>query len=402
MGKLLQNCPFISTHCYFKGPKRSTICTAFINFSAILWVHLHLHVDTGKNAKIRPDDLALFVILASSLNLTPETLQILEGLPSADRVLDRIGEQLSRPELVSRVNQLLRQIALSVDFPPRAKVIVAVDLTGDPFYGAKNTPWIVGTKPQQGTSYEVRFMTLSRLIKGHRFPLALYPITQLDMPRLGEYLLETLNWYAQHVQIDLILMDRGFNDSELFEALDQAGYQFIVPLIENDKLREVIEAAVHGRAPQVRARGYIVKDYPYGARGARYRLAIRRRRKLKKKKSKWISFLTNTQLAPKTIDHLYSRRWGIETSYNQIHQVTAETKSPRYPVRVALMATGTVLFALWVRLNWTLCVIQRERRHKRAGKRRCTALARFKIQITLPGLKLRLILGLLAQLSEQR
>jgi len=91
----------------------------------------------------------------------------------------------------------------------------------------KNTAWIVGIKPQQGTSYAVEFLTISLLIKDLQFPLTLYPISQLDKSRFGEYSPETLNWYAQHIRIALILMNRGFNDPELLKALDQAVTSFL-------------------------------------------------------------------------------------------------------------------------------------------------------------------------------
>lgn len=84
----------------------------FINI-ALTDIIVLLQVKVKKNAKIHPDDMALFTLLASCLNTTPKTIQILEGLPSADRVLERIGEQLSSRELVSLVNQLLRKLALS-------------------------------------------------------------------------------------------------------------------------------------------------------------------------------------------------------------------------------------------------------------------------------------------------
>jgi hypothetical protein len=50
---------------------------------------------------------------------------------------------------------------------------------------------------------------------------------------------------------------------------------------------------------------------------------------------------------------LYRRRFGIETSYRQLHQVRARTSSPTPALRLLVVGLALLIVNLWVLLRWT-------------------------------------------------
>jgi len=89
-------------------------------------------------------------------------------------------------------------------------VIVAFDIVKIPYYGKITSEYITGGKAERGTAYFTQYLTVSVVLCGLRFPLALYPLKRGDCRRLAGLVTSYYHHFTEHFPILLILLDRGF------------------------------------------------------------------------------------------------------------------------------------------------------------------------------------------------
>jgi hypothetical protein len=198
-------------------------------------------------------------------------------------------------------------------------------------------------------------------------------------------------------------LDRGFNDQQIYNPIHQGGTKFLMPLTRNDALDKVFNAHRPRATKRELKKGLILKGYRPTGWTADYRVvAIRVKATAPKKKIKehWIFFITNLSLQPQSLRFLYKRRWGIETAYRQIHTLLPVTTSSNYGVRVFQMGLAVLLFGLWVQLNWRRAMRVSRQRNKIRKSRPTVNQKRFKISITVPQIRLMLVLSILARTAE--
>lgn len=108
--------------------------------------------ETNGKDKYSPEDISVATLLMCCFYTSTETIQIIDSLPSADRILARKSEEKGLI-LGKKINQMLKKRVLSVNFPPGVKITVAGDLIENPFYGNKNNPVVMGGKAKADTKY---------------------------------------------------------------------------------------------------------------------------------------------------------------------------------------------------------------------------------------------------------
>jgi len=134
--------------------------------------------------KYEAEDYALGSLLLSILRTSTETIQLIKGIPSADRLLAMMSND-KIPDIIATINDELLEMVSQVILPKKALKTVACDLTEDPFDGKKDRIFVMGGKGKAGTNYFVKYMTFSIVVDGNRFPLYFLPLTQLSLPNVA-------------------------------------------------------------------------------------------------------------------------------------------------------------------------------------------------------------------------
>ena len=225
-------------------------------------------------------------------------------------------------------------------FNPRKRLDLAIDYTDLLYYGNRQTPMVVGTKPKDGTDSCYRYATINIVEGGKRFTLLALPVSALDDK---ERILSRLLLYAlKRVKINKVHMDRGFFDSKSINVLNQLGIRWLMPGQRNFAIR---------RAMDVMPAPSVVTDFQM--KHVHFNLCIGIGRNGKKQ-----VFATNMSFnndEAKFINWLfdvYNKRWGIETSYRvKKHSFLPRTTSKNYIIRLFYFLFSVLLYNLWVLVN---------------------------------------------------
>jgi hypothetical protein len=252
-------------------------------------------------------------------------------------------------------------------------VVVAYDIVKLPYYGRLTSEFLTGGKAERGTAYFTQFLTVSVVLCGLRFPLALHPLKRGDRKRLADLVSASYRQFTARFPILLILLDRGFGSAKCVRALQQLRVLFVVGLSHNQRVKrlswwlgltgrphpgEFLLAARDGRIDFRDVSGVVLTDYQFGNPRATMRLALylyqityRRGRRRGQRVWRTAAFATNLACAPSDIRALYGRRWSIETGYRGINAFRGWTRCRWAAPRVWLYGVAMLLHAVWVAAN---------------------------------------------------
>ncbi len=225
---------------------------------------------------------------------------------------------------------------------------VAIDATSWFFYGDTNHPMIVGTKPERGTSWCFKFITIDVVNHGQRFTLFALPVLpQDDQTDLVEKL---LLFAKERVHIGTAYLDRGFYGTPVINLLNKMDIKYIMPTKENSK---AITSTNTLKAPFIR------RNMPLGT--CRFNLIVIERETKRDEARKRHGFATNmdvTQndtLMMKRVGEMYRRRWQIETGYRSKKYVfRGKTTSLNYTIRYFYFMLSVILYNYWILIDLLL------------------------------------------------
>jgi len=223
----------------------------------------------------------------------------------------------------------------------RKRYDVAVDYTEWFYYGSKNTMMIVGKQPERGTATCYKFATINIVESGKRFTLLALPVTNLDSK---DSVLSRLFSYAlQRIKINHVYIDRGFFDSISLSTVEKFHLKYLMPAIHNFSVKRVMDLTP---APSV-VKGFTLNNLPMN-------LVIVEDIDKKGEKVKRV-FATNIDFDEKEVGLaerllvLYSKRWGIETSYRvKKHSYRPKTTSKNYIIRLFYFLFSVLLYNMWI------------------------------------------------------
>lgn len=253
------------------------------------------------------------------------------------------------PALVAALHRLGRHLR-------RRRWVVALDLHYQPFYGDRATPGVVGGQRKQGTHYFYGYATAVLVHRRHRYTVGLLPIEGTCRPHaVAAALLAQLD--AHGIRLRGVVLDSGFDSGETLLLLQERGLAYTVPLrrkgrgdnrrnacfalpvgtvttvdwVTEQSHRPVQTAAVVVRRPgddQVHV--YAFGGWTAGRAAAAAAAAARQARS-------W-----------------YRRRFGIESSYRQLHECQGRTTATDGAYRLLLVGLALLLRQVWVWLTWQL------------------------------------------------
>ncbi|SEP14391.1 Transposase DDE domain-containing protein [Halogranum amylolyticum] len=263
---------------------------------------------------------------------------------------------------------ILRTVRHEDPFDDR-HVVAAVDFAHVPYHvwpwidkgekipKAEYPPMVSGYKDDGEIKHGYTFATIT--IVGNNVPLILgiEPVKEhsewepKDAPSdsKGEVVDVLLERAQQYVDLDEVLLDRGFYSNEVYATIHDRGlvYTTPVPKYEDDyesikeiKTRDGVDAAVKHKVPfAIDGELHHTAEFlyvPATSDDADGNYAV---------------FVTNRDhVNPAEIRHVtnsYSRRWDIENQYKSIKSFLPKTSSKDYRVRLFIFTFAALLYNLW-------------------------------------------------------
>ena len=267
------------------------------------------------------------------------------GIHSNKTVLDTLANfpAFSVEKMTVKAREVVIRVARKYGLTQR-RTIVSIDFHDKPFYGDHNLKEVVGTKQKLGTNYAYRYATICICEEGMRFNLATIAVTQLNLRKTVVHCL--IKEAKKYVCIGQVLLDRGFNDTDIIELLkdDERAY-YTMPLTENKKVKRISEDI----------RGIVTMPYIfYEDRPEEYQTKVKLIVDKREKEAHY--FITNIAGENKSalllIIESYRKRWGIETGYRVADDFYAWTTSMKFSIRCFLGLLSFLLQDLWALQNF--------------------------------------------------
>jgi hypothetical protein len=214
---------------------------------------------------------------------------------------------------------------------------VAIDYTEWYFYGDRNTPMVVGKKPDHGTTKCYKFATINIVESGKRFTLLALPVGPFDSKK--QILKKLLSFTQQRIKINQIYADRGFFDSNSINIFKSFRLKFLIPCSANSRIKKLLE---------IMPTSTVVNDYEM--ENSVFNVVIVNDEDGNKR-----AFATNEIFDENDVNLaerlflLYGKRWGIETSYRiKKHSFLPKTTSKNYQIRIFYFLFSVLLYNLWL------------------------------------------------------
>lgn len=299
----------------------------------------------------RFDELQAFMALRGCG--TPQGQSRMENFYSEDytphgdthlRTVKKYTEDAVKEGFNQSIERLLDVIDVQILQPP---VTVAIDITTWDYHAENDLPSEVsGTKDGEGKAY--KFATLSLVGKSMPVVLAYEPVIESsewdDNPKHHYHrtVRKLISRAKELVNIDLMLADRGFESWKVYQTLDNANVNYLLPKIERSDELECIERMEQEGEDVAVERGKI--EVQKGSHECRVLYVPGRDGETQ-------SFITNKRIAPENaeawVEH-YAYRWIIENEYRSIKQeFLAKTCSKDHGLRIYYFVFGILMYNVW-------------------------------------------------------
>src|SRR3954470_248237 len=245
--------------------------------------------------------------------------------------------------------------------------LLAVDLTLIPSHGQPShaPDEVYRGQAKDGTSHFHAYATAYVVRKGQRYTVALTGVKKGEP--LDEVVKRLLRQAASAgVRPRLLLLDRGFYSVAVVRYLQRARHPFLMPVV------------CHGRSPKPPGGptgSYVFRTWKKSG-WSTHTLADATKRtatvsicvKCRNWRGQWrrhgrqaliYAYWGYRPASPDSVFTTYRLRFGIETSYRQMHEGRIRTTSRRPAVRLLYVGVALVLRNLWVWLHYTLLALPR-------------------------------------------
>ncbi len=278
--------------------------------------------------------------------------QELESAPSGNRVREVLKAALPERRVLQRqLNSVLRSQLPRSFLKGKRSYCIALDITLIPYQGqADHDNEVLRAQSKAGTNQFHGYATVSIVHDRHRYVLTLRFVQPHEsMVAIVRDLLDCVR--RLKISIRRVYLDKEFYAVEVFRALDQRHLAYIVPAPVRGKAGGV-KGLCHGR------RSYATAYTLHPTHGPHYPVSLvlvkRNRRRGQRKIVRWFVYVVAglpAAITPPEVFELYRQRFGIETSYRQLHQVRARTSSRNATVRLLFVGLALILINLYVALR---------------------------------------------------
>jgi hypothetical protein len=329
----------LQAHLQFKDYKRKTS-------AAVLW--------------------SLSLAAAARITSLSDACGRLRGAPSDETAREALLATL--PDYAELQRQL--NAALAGHLPRalrRHPQRLAIDLTLIPYHGEPfaDVEEVYRAQAKDGTGHFHAYATAYVVRKGQRYTVALTGVSK------GEPLKDVVQRLLRQaagvgIRPRLLLLDRGFYSVSVVRYLQAARYPFLMPVV------------CHGRTPRQPGGptgSYVFRTWKVSGwstytptdakkRTARVSICVKCRNyrgqwKRRGRQALIYAYRGYRPPSPDSVFATYRLRFGIETSYRQLHEGRIRATSRRPPVRLLYVGIALVLRNLRVWLHYTLLSMPR-------------------------------------------
>src|SRR6266702_3701554 len=240
----------------------------------------------------------------------------------------------------------------------RRRWVVAMDLHYQPFYGDRRTPGIVGGQKKQGTNYFYGYATAELVHRRHRYTVGLLSVEGKFKPHeVVAALLAQLD--AHGVPLRGVVLDSGFESGETLRLLQDRGLAYTVPLRRKgrgDNRRNACFALPVGTVTTLDwvtedSRRAVQTRVVVGLRSGQIKVGVYAFGGWKPGRA---MAAADAAVAARQARQWYRRRFGIETSYRQLHECQGRTTRKDRAYRLLLVGLALLLRQVWVWLTGQL------------------------------------------------
>jgi len=256
---------------------------------------------------------------------------------------------------------------------------LALDLTLIPYYGQpyQDPTELYGGAAKAGTQLFHAYATAYVIYRGCRWTVALRAVHQGDAwdAIVADLLRQAVR---TGVKAGLVLLDRGFYSVEVIRYLQAARYPFIMPVVRRGL------SPKHPHGPSGTWAFFTCKrsgwaHYTLTQRrggktatvsiGVSCRWVQRRRRRRpgpgRRQRQVWVyAFWGVRPSSMRWLRETYRLRFGIESSYRQLHQARIRTSTRQPLLRLLYVGVALLLRNVWVWLHWEVLAGRRRGRRR--------------------------------------
>ena len=258
-------------------------------------------------------------------------------------------------ELIENVDKIISKQFKGANKSLRIKyATIAIDETLIPFYdrgssrdGKSVYNFVVGGPEKASTFNFVKYLTADIVHPKLKFTLAIVP-RRAGIPLVEDVKL-LVNKVRKMVGIKLLLADRGFNGSGMFQMLDNEKVKYLMPLAESCGVKKLIK---------ILPINSVYKDFEYGNLGYNIPYFVYvEGKKGPMKIATSIEIRKDDVAFIKNLPIIYSGRWTIETGFrDKKKNAFPRTTSTDYVVRFFYFSFSVLLYNIWSILNLMLMI----------------------------------------------
>jgi len=330
--------------------------------------HLQAHLKFQGYTRKTSAQVLWSLLLAAAARITSlsDACQRLRDAPSDETARKALLATL--PDYATLQQQLNAALAGHLPKALRKRLqMLAIDLTLIPYHGRpfRDLDEIDRGQAKSGTSHFHASATAYVVRKGQRSTVALTGV------KTGESLKEVVQRLLRQaarvgIRPRLLLLDRGFYSVAVIRYLQQARYPFLMPVV------------CHGRAPK-HPKGpsgsYVFRTWRTSGwststladakkRPATVSICVKCRNSRGERKRHGRQALIYASWgyqppSPESVFTTYRLRFGIESSYRQLHEGRIRTTTRRPEVRLLYVGIALVLRNLWVWLHYAILSMPR-------------------------------------------
>jgi hypothetical protein len=361
---------------------------------------------TARGDDVQVHDLLRVLAYAAASRLSVNhACNDLDSAPSGAKVLGELATQLRNLEaLEDTLNGLLGRL-VPCGLGKRGRRM-AIDLIELPYHGtvadtAKDE--IRRGKAKQGTSHFFTYATAYVILRGRRYTLAL---CRVRATMTMDVVIKTLLGRVQALGITcrLLLLDRGFYSVKVIRELIDRQQPFIMPAIKRGKTPQqpggptgtYVMAQWKQRAwtPYTLSStqdGHVTFDLAVVCQNLQGRWGRHQR-------EAWLYATWGVKHRSLSwIRQTYRSRFGIESSYRQVHQARIKTSSRNPVLRLLFVGVAFVLRNVWVWLHADVIALPR-----RGGRQLKAASLRFHRMLLWLATEVARYYGLLSEIPVYR
>ena len=305
------------------------------------------------------DLLRVLVFAAASRLSVHQACDQLEGAPSGPTVLGTLASQFSDLDALEGQGNALLARLIPKGLGNRGRR-GAVDVVALPYHGTVDEAHqdeVCRSKAKGGTTHFFTYATAYAVVRGRRYTLAMCRVRAKqrrdDVLRSLRARLVTLG-----IRIKLLLLDRGFYSVRVIQDLITCEVPFIMPAVKHGKTPTTAggPTGTYALATEKHSRWttYPLKSAKEGQ--VAFDLAVvchntRGQRGRHQREALLYATWGVTQRALSWIRTTARRRFGIESSYRQMHQARIRTSSRKPAWRLLFLGVALVLRNGWVWLH---------------------------------------------------